>query len=274
MNPFPLLIGGCPRSGTTALLQVLNSNPSCYISSEENLPKLLAALSKVLGTQERRNEVISHKGMRALSFRESLHEKNTNSHNFSQASVWPTVQFIYQNHHEKLSPGFPLLLWGDKFPNYFKNITTFMGISGLKYLHITRNPLDVVNSIMRRCEMTRQGKDWWKAITDFEEMINAWAVAYQVIQQIDGRPEVFHLHYEELVFDFCGSVARLNAFLGVDLAYEDILVSDPSKHFDRSFLSKELKDQILSHLDVLCYIEKTKDNPVVSAALENEARFN
>jgi len=39
-------------------------------------------------------------------------------------------------------------------------------------------------------------------------------------------------------------------------------------------LSKELKDQILSHLDVLCYIEKTKDNPVVSAALENEARFN
>jgi len=271
MNPFPLLIGGCPRSGTTALLHVLNSNPSCYISSEENLPKLLGVLSKVLGTQERRNEVIRKKGMRALSLRESLNAMNANSHNFSQTSVWPMLRFIYQYHHGTLHPGFPLILWGDKFPNYFKNIDAVLEPSGVKYVHITRNPLDVVNSIMRRCDMTRQGKDWWKAITNFEEMIAAWAEAYNIIQQIEERSEVFHLHYEELVFDFYGSVARLNTFLGNDLEYENILVSDPSKHFDRSFLSKELKNKILSHLDVRAYIEKNKDKPVVSAALEHEA---
>jgi len=269
MHPFPLLIGGCPRSGTTALLQVLNSNPSCYISSEENIPKVLGTLSKVLGTQERRNEVISHKGMRALSLRESLNEKNANRHNFSQVSIWPTLRFIYQYHHEQLFPGVPLVLWGDKFPNYFKNIDVVMAVSGMKYLHITRNPLDVVNSIMRRCEMTRQGKDWWKAMTDFEEMINAWSDAYNIIQEIEGRPEVFHLHYEELVFDFHGSVARINGFLGADLAYENILVSDPTKHFDRSFLSKEIKSQILSHADVRTYMAKSKNNPLVSSAFKN-----
>jgi len=63
---------------------------------------------------------------------------------------------------------------------------------------------------------------------EFEEMINTWADAYHVIQPIERRPEDLHLHYEELVFDFYGSVARLNAFLGVDLAYENILVSDAS----------------------------------------------
>jgi hypothetical protein len=269
MHPFPLLIGGCPRSGTTALLQVLNSNPSCYISSEENLPKILGALSKVLGTQERRNEVISHKGMRALSLRESLNEKNANRHNFSQDSLWPTLRFIYEYHHGKLSPGFPLVLWGDKFPNYFKNIDVVMAVPGVKYLHITRNPLDVVNSIMRRCEMTSQGKDWWKAMTDFEGMVNAWSDAYQIIQRIESRPEVFHLHYEELVFDFHGSAARLNGFLGVNFAYEDILVSDPKKHYDRSFLSKEMKGQILSHADVQRYMAKSKNNHFVSSAFEN-----
>ncbi|MEX0830735.1 MAG: sulfotransferase [Nitrospirales bacterium] len=269
MHPFPLLIGGCPRSGTTALLQVLNSNPSCYISSEENIPKVLGTLSKVLGTQEHRNEVISHKGMRVLSLRESLNEKNINRHNFSQVSMWPTLRFIYQSHHEQLSPGVPLVLWGDKFPNYYKNIDVVMAVSGIKYLHITRNPLDVVNSIMRRCEMTRQGKDWWKAMTVFEEMISAWSDAYQTIQQIEGRPEVFHLHYEELVFDFHGSVARINGFLGADLAYENMLVSDPTKHYDRSFLSKEITSQILSHAVVRTYMENIKNNPFVSSAFEN-----
>ena len=266
MHPSPLLIGGCPRSGTTALLQVLNSNPSCFISSEENIFKQLGVLSKGLSTQERRKEVLINKGMRDLSPRESLNEKNIHSHNFSQDSLWPTLQFIYQYHHKKLHAGFPLILWGDKFPNYFKDIDAVLEVSEVKYLHITRNPLDVVNSIMRRCEMTRQGKDWWKAITEFSAMINCWAEAFRVIRENECHSNVFHLHYEELVYNFSDCSDKINDFLGVNLTYENILISTKDKHHDRKFLTRDMIGHILTHPTVKDYADTVKDMPYVSSA--------
>lgn len=267
MLSSPLLIGGCPRSGTTALLQVLNTNSSCYISSEENVLKILECLKKTLSTQERRNEVISKNGMRAVSPRESLNRINIHSHNFSQESVWATLQFIYEFHHQKLHRDFPLILWGDKFPYYFKEIEILLNVPGLKYLHITRNPLDVVNSMVRRSEMTRQGKDWWKAITGFSEMLEVWVEAFQEIQRFENESKVLHIHYEELVFDFFGSIGKINKFLGLNLNYENVLISEQDKHFNREFLTEDMIGRILSHPVVKDYVHAVKSLSCVSVAL-------
>ena len=269
MLTTPLLIGGAPRSGTTALLQVLNSNPAVFISSEENLLNSIKLLGKLLGTRERRAHTLAS-GMRALSERETLTVDNIHSHNFSEKSVWPSIRYLYKWHHKRMEGGEPLVLWGDKFPNYFKEIDSVLALENVRYLHITRNPFDVVNSMLRRTEMSKQGKDWWKAITDIDGMINAWALAFQAIQNVESRPNVFHLHYESLVFDFDKTIFALNDFFGVDFTYSNIMVDDPEKHYERSFINAEVKMRISSNAQVSSYVEKFANNaefPSVSTAL-------
>lgn len=265
----PLLIGGSPRSGTTALLQVLNSNPSVYISSEENLLNTKKVLDKLLGTQERRSHTLAA-GMRSLSQRETLTVDNIHSHNFSARSVWPAIHYLYKWHHKRMGGGEPLVLWGDKFPSYYKEVDSVLALPNVRYLHITRNPYDVVNSMLRRTEMSKQGKDWWKAITDIDGMIDAWAVAYKAIQGVESIKNVFHLHYESLVFDFEKTISALNDFMGVDFAYSNIMVDDPGKHYERDYINEEIQGRISSNGQVADYVMKYSNNqdfPSVAVAL-------
>lgn len=266
------MIGGCPRSGTTALLQTLNSNSSVLLTSEENLLNLVRVLRKLLGTRERRSKVFDKNGTRDLSQRETLTPENALASTFSEEAVWPTIKFLYEWHHSQACDDFPLTLWGDKFPNYFKNIDDVLSIDGARYIHITRNPFDVVNSMLRRTAMARQGKDWWRAITDVDTMIGIWEEAFRTITQVGNHADVFHLHYEELVFDFEASIFELNQFLKIDLVYHDILVNNPQKHYDRSYLSSEIIKLLLKSSEVCSYIEQYTDNPdftYVSASLKN-----
>jgi hypothetical protein len=267
----PLLIGGCPRSGSTALLQMLNSNPAVYISSEENILNKIRVLGKLLGTKERRTPKLSQ-GMRELSARETLTMDNIHSHNFSVASVWPAIQYIYEWHHRNLYGDVPLTLLGDKLPNYFKEIYDVLAIPNVRYLHLTRNPFDVVNSMLRRTEMSKQGKDWWKAITDFDLMIEAWAEAYSVAQKVYDHPKVLHLHYEELLFNFDQVNNKINSFLGTDLIFENILISKPSKHFDRSFLNDEMLMSIMANKYVKEYVDLYSNDESVALSLNNHLK--
>jgi hypothetical protein len=270
MSSCLLLIGGSPRSGTTAVLQMLNSSPGVFISSEENLLKSLQSLEKLLDTRSRRAKAME-KGMRALSPRETLTLENIHSHNFDRESVWPTLRFIYEYHHERLHPGLPLVLWGDKLPAYARELDAVLALHGVRYMHVTRNPFDVVNSMLRRLDAARQGQDWWKAITDFDAMVEAWAESYRAIEAVEKRANVFHLHYEELVFDFERNVAALNHFLGVDMQYQNVLVSDPALHYDRSHLTREMIQRIDVHPVVQNYIVRYRGNsnlPNVASALK------
>lgn len=262
MNPCLLLIGGSPRSGTTAVLQMLNSSPGVFVSSEENLLKSLQALEKLLDTRGRRAKILDN-GMRTLSPRETLTLENIHSHNFNQEAVWPTLRFIYEFHHGRLYPGVPLVLWGDKLPAYARELNAVLALPAVRYLHVTRNPLDVVNSMLRRLDAARQGRDWWKAITDFDAMVEAWAEAYRAIEAVEERAEVFHLHYEELVFDFECNVAALNHFLGVDLQYQNVLVSSPALHYDRCHLTREMVQHIAGHPIVQAYVERVRGSDML-----------
>jgi len=265
MKKFPLLIGGCPRSGTTALLQVLNSCPEVFISSEENILALADTLQKTLGTRERREKSL-HGGMRDLSLRETLTPENIRSHNFTRQSIWPTIAYIYKWHHRRMHDGRDLVLWGDKFPNYFRNLESIRSRPNVLYIHITRDPLDVVNSMLRRSEMARQGRDWWTSPSGLDEMIEAWVAAYRAILALEEAPHVLHLHYEALVFDFEQTVMRMNHFFGLDLAYENILVTDVARHFDRRYVSEEIAARLASHPAIVQYRQAVARFPWAQAA--------
>ena len=259
MKDTLLLIGGSPRSGTTAILQILNSSPAVFITSEENLLKSLKSLEGLLGTRGRRAKALVN-GMRELSPRETLTLDNIHSHNFDGASVWPTLRHIYALHHAALHGETPLQVWGDKLPAYAREIDAVLALPDARYLHITRHPFDVINSMLRRLEATRKGLDWWKGITEFDAMVEAWASAYEAVESVEGSPRVFHLQYEQLVFDFEANALALNRFLGVDLSYQNILVSDPALHFDRSQLTPELQRRIEEHPAVQRYVARYRDD--------------
>lgn len=253
MSSQPLFIGGCPRSGTTALIQVLNSNSGVFISSEENLLTLSQQLSKLLSTQERRAENTKG-GMRALSVRETLNLDNIHQYNFTKKSLWASVRYTYKWHHNKIHPNSELILWGDKLPNYYQNIRAVLKLPKTRYLHITRHPFDVINSMLRRTDMAQQGLDWWKAVTEFNSMLSVWGEAYNAICEYEHHDRVLHIHYEDLVFNFAHTIEAINSFLGIELIYQNILVTEPEKHFDRSYLSKEQQQQILDAPAVQNYI--------------------
>jgi hypothetical protein len=255
---YPLLIGGCPRSGTTALLQVLNSDPQVHVTSEENLMKLVRDLRAPLGTRERRARTLSN-GMRALSVRETLTEDNIHSHNFTGESLWPVVRYLYRWHHQQLHPGQTLKLWGDKFPGYAAQAAEVAAMPGIRYVHLTRCPLDVVDSMLRRTEMAKQGRDWWRAITDFDAMLAAWVEAWEGIRRIEGRANVLHIHYEELAFDFDATLRRLAAFAGVALECTDTMVSEPARHFERRYLDAAQRTRIVACPAVRAYAEGLPD---------------
>ena len=268
MLSSPLFVGGAPRSGTTALLQVLNSNTHTYISSEENILNVLKAFTKTLGTKERRGQSLAG-GMRELSIRETLTLDNIHSHNFSEESVWPAVRYLYKFHHRKIAGDNQLQVWGDKLPNYYKELDALLSLPRAKYLHITRNPYDVVNSMLRRTEMSKQGKDWWKAITEVEKMIEAWSDAYEKICSVEKRPDVLHIQYENLVFDFDKTMAAINSFVGVDQTYDNVMVDDPDKHYDRAFLTEDIRAILSQNAHVKDYTTRfnTPEHPAVAASL-------
>jgi len=262
-----LLIGGSPRSGTTALLHLLNSNPHVFISSEENVFKSLQTLEGLLGSRDRRSRKMNGQ-MRELSPRETLTMDNIHRYNMDVTAVWPTLRFIYERHHQQIHSGLPLQVWGDKLPAYAQNILKVLSLPGVRYLHITRNPYDVVNSMLRRTKAARQGKDWWTAVTEFDKMIEVWAESYLAIEKYEDQQNVLHLHYEQLVFDFQQSSLKICRFLKSDLHFENLLVDDPSLHYVRSNLTEDMVKRISKHPVVEAYTNRYVRNPDVPHVAE------
>lgn len=255
MKKYPVFIGGSPRSGTTALLQLINTSPCAFISSEENLLEDIADIKGIVSTKEKRSKVLLNNGMRDRSIRETISEENIHSHNFTKDSLWPIIRYIYKWHHKEIHKNSDLILWGDKLPNYYKNIEEIISLKKIKYLHITRNPLDVINSMLRRTEKAKEGKDWWKAITNFDEMLEVWCHAYKSIRAFDGYENILHIYYEDLLFDYENVIQKMNVFFDTDLEYENILLSEPNLHFDRKYLTQESVEKILNADQVIQYLE-------------------
>ena len=269
MLSYPILIGGCPRSGTTALQQLLNVDERVYISSEEDLTNSIKIISSLLSTRERREKKMQG-FLRDLSVRESLSKESLHSHNFTSNSIWPVIRYIYKHHHAKIHPGNELLLWGDKYPLYYKSLAKKIDEGWVSYLHITRNPFDVVNSMIRRTKNARQGKDWWRAITEIDDMISAWSDAYTMIRKVDNRTNVLEVQYEELVFNTSGFICDFKKFKDFELRLGEVLVSDTNKHYERDFLTNDVTAKIMGSKSVQHYIRRFSNNknfPFVAESL-------
>ena len=125
---------------------------------------------------------------------------------------------------------------GDKFPRIYKK--NYIGLleslareefSDLTLIHVTRSPLEVVNSICRRINNSRVGLDSWRAVESIEEAIYEWKSAWNARKLLYPKipfNKVVDLNYNSLVCDPPTASFEISNLLGVEDIFDRRVVSD------------------------------------------------
>jgi len=139
------------------------------------------------------------------------------------------VRAMYEAHFESPS----IRYFGDKLPQYYEHDIDALEskIGPIHIVHISRNPIDVVNSMLRRSRNAAIKLDTWNLVHTVDEGCMHWARAWNAVQRLARSREfrVTHLKYEELISDPVGTLTKLSNVLGVSDAFDHtrIVEEDP-----------------------------------------------
>ena len=204
--------GGCPRSGTTAFLEVFNQHPNIGMFPEYNFFTLIEKFDDIFYKEANTREkgwigninandrtgatVITKDFLRYIPQKEKGHQRH-----------------IIKSLFEAVFPDKDLKVIGEKLPFYFQQDIYKLNkrVGPIKFVHITRNPLWVINSFRHRTKLVEQGKDLWK-YRSFEEAINIWISAWKFMIANSDDLDILPVKYEDFftypiesrreVFDF------------------------------------------------------------------------
>jgi hypothetical protein len=194
----PIIVTGAARSGTTYLIQILNSHPDVWITDEI---RLFVWVHKALHELPKDQNVLYRDREGFLTFlRDAFPEMIRNFYK----SIKPNRRF-----------------WGDKNPHYLApqfagsgGLETIRGLfPGTRFINIIRDGRDVVCSGMRGA---------WK---DFESVHFMWTSHIRegrLLAQSLPPNQYFELRYEELVRDDAAIARRVFDFLRVPF-HPDVL---------------------------------------------------
>ena len=226
----PILVFGAPRSGTTYLQNVLNANPTVFVSHES---RVFAWLHQALN-------VLPQDPRYLITYRDDFVERFR--------SVLPdTIRKVYRD----LAP--EALYWGDKNPHYADPLNA--GCLDLvaelfprsRFIHIIRDGRDVACSLVRKQDSS--GKPW----VTFDVAHTTWMSHVDLGCEF-GRTLVperyFEIRYEDLIADDLALADELFRFLGIPLhpavsAYcrseqaERTPLSGPTRDFDAGIAASE-----------------------------------
>lgn len=222
-----LIIGGCPRSGTTLLNLLLNSHPAIKITNEVSLSRLLTKIRGLYYREAKAKSAIVRK-----KSKKELWETETIVSYIPQFEI-SGIRVLETMYEEQFSGSGELQYLGDKYPRYYvEDLEAVRETLGdLKVIHISRNPIHVINSMMRRAKNAKKGQDSWSTHESIEEGIHEWVAAwrYAVSRRVD--PTFIHLKYEELLFETSKAIEAIGSFLDVDVS-----------GFDRTLIISELDE--------------------------------
>jgi hypothetical protein len=187
----PIIVYGAARSGTTYVVQILNSRPDVFVSNET---RLFVWVHRCL-TCVAADEAALYRERQP--FLEHLH------------AAYPG---LIRDFYRKLRPA--AVHWGDKNPHYAspENRGCLDTIRALfpaaRFLHVLRDGRDVVSSGLRGV---------WR---DFDAVHHMWATHADVGSAF-GRSlppgQYYELRYETLVRDDVSAAADLFCFLGLEM---------------------------------------------------------
>lgn len=188
-----LTVGGCPRSGTTALGEVLNRHPEVALFHEYDQAHLFATVA-ALFREEDRLGAYGETASFDLVPRRARHEL-----------------LIIQSIFEQVA-GKRASVLGTKFPGaHLWPAPVVPAGMAWKHLHITRAPHAVVASYAKK--MLREGYPGGHAYI-LDTAIAHWVSAWNHAVEHHDDPNFLHLVYEDLAGDL-SLAERLAGFLGL-----------------------------------------------------------
>lgn len=174
-----LIVGGTPRSGTTALGAALNQSEEIALFHEYASHEFFVALDSFFREEDR---------MRGLGTTNDLLEllptRAKNAENLAR--------FIFQ---DTLGKKIPVI--GTKFPGYQAwPQPDFPEWISPRYIHITRNPFDVVLSIIKKDYSSKE-----VSLQHVENALFQWIDSWNhAVDHVDDT-NFLHIFYEDLLFD-------------------------------------------------------------------------
>ena len=183
-----LFICGCPRSGTTALVRLLNSHPSLAIGMERY---------KYYASQQKINK-INPSAFKSDSFFD-LQDNQTNIN-------W---KYFYDELEPKYQSGVKYL--GDKYPHYYRFYNRInKNLGDVRWIFIVRNIASIARSYNARAADLQ---DSWSADANFTKAVDHWNESLTETwkyQKNNPKPKLFVCEYERL---FSYDLDYLNSLL-------------------------------------------------------------
>lgn len=234
-----LFIGGCPRSGTTALWKLLVAHPVIVLGIERYV--LLTYRNKLTPELFTRDKFFS------LQAGETFYD---NIDKFSP-------------YYPKARLAFDAAQWvGDKLPNlYFSYSSLAKNFAGAHVFYILRNIIDVAGSYQKRAEDA--GDNTWTEKRDFVAAVKDWNESIRATLQYMERAAdkvTFHvISYEELFLSRV-DIAPLFQALGLEglaqprAEYDGLVSASPQLEKKRGdSLTSTQRHYITRHADFESY---------------------
>ncbi|MEZ4241928.1 MAG: sulfotransferase [Myxococcota bacterium] len=227
----PLFVVGCHRSGTTLLRRILCTHPEVWLARET---QYLAALPLSADAW--------HRDRSDDALREHLDWVAP----FLRATGWvatPSVPAFLASDAPRTWAGAyawlcglerprPAAWWGDNTPRYVSLVPQLeQGFPGARYLHLVRDPRDVVRSALA---VPFGGNTALTAAEEWVERVGAGLAAAQLVGD-----RLLCVRYEDLVTAPGPVLARIAAWLGIDDAFRpDDLGGDAASVASQAHLAR------------------------------------
>lgn len=247
-----LFVCGCPRSGTTALQQLLGSHPKIVLGLERFFACSFAANGEGLGphlfTKERFFE---------------MRPGDTHYQDFSR----------FGSYYQELGERFDDAMWvGDKSPPFVHLLDRIEDqFDAAHVIVIVRDVFDVASSFQVRANNDRDPN--WGAHRDYALAVEDWndanRLALTFLEKPGRRTGLTILSYDE-VFGSQASIADLFSHLGLDYPIEVRMHYQSSLKRGRELAS--VRKTVLTE-DQLSYVEANADLELAARLLKHRMRI-
>lgn len=208
----PILVLGCPRSGTTLLRLMLNAHPRIAIPPETRFALPTYFEREKFGdlTQEANRRKLAEFLTGKPGLRWSDHDTDRDATVQAILDAPPTVGSALAAVYAQYAARFDKPRWGDKLPTYIEHVRPLLQLFPDAHLvHVLRDGRDCVGSLKRQEWSKRSTPDAigvWNRAVDYGAKAREWVPAAQWHE----------VRYEELVGDPEARLKELCAFLEED----------------------------------------------------------
>ena len=192
-----LFVAGCPRSGTTALVKILNSHYQIILGME----RFKYVKKKITPNHFTKTNFLA------------LHKQETNIFEKNRDNSYEEIDRKFQNNKIEII--------GDKYPQYYTQLeylkTTF---DPCQFLFLFRDSYEVASSFNVRAE---NKKDHWPAKNDFRAAVHHWNRSLKKLHEYTKKnsdKDFYIVRYEWL---YAGNITYFETilnFLGISMTEE------------------------------------------------------